>query len=149
MKGDTEFVTTPLGIILFVGVILSLVVFVQASMLNLSAQMKVSAEQIQAVDAAHIAKYCFGKNLDGSIPISYLDSNKGKSLCTLCSICSVTAGAKVEILEGPSKGVTYDFDYSAKGSLHNIFVVVSTGSSNYVARLSMSVSEKASVTYYP
>ena len=138
MKGDYEFVTTPLGVILFVGVILALVIFVQAYLLNYSAQLKVSQTDMQAVDAAHLIKNCMGANLDGSMPVSYLDANKGNSTCSLCK-CSGNIGAKIEVLEGPSKGKTFDFNYAEKGSLHKIFVTVNEGDYNYVSRLYVNV----------
>jgi len=143
LKGDYEFVTTPLGVILFVGVILALVIFLQTSMLKLSADMKVSLTDIQAVDAAHLIKECFGTNMDGSIPVSYLESKNGGSLHTLCNMSSVDSGARIDILEGTTK--TYNFGYNEKASSHKIFVTVNDGDKNYVARLRVSISEKASI----
>jgi hypothetical protein len=137
-KGDYEFATTPLGVILFVGMIVALVIFAQTYLLNYSAQLKISQTDLQSVDAAHIIKECFGTNLDGSIPADYLQANKGSNICTLCK-CSGNVGAKIQYLEGPNKGKSYDFNYAEKGSLHKIFVTVNEGDYNYVSRLYVNV----------
>jgi hypothetical protein len=146
MKGDYEYVTTPLGIVIFVGAILALVLFVQASLLNFTAEMKILDKQIQAVDAAHIVKNCFA-GTDGIIQSSLLESKKGSKICSpdFCA-CSANIGVRVEYLEGglaqggPKKGDSYDFNYDDNGKYkHRIFVTVTDGERNYLSSLKVNV----------
>jgi hypothetical protein len=147
-KGDYEFVTTPLGVILFIGIVIALVVFVQASLAKFSADLIVSEKQIQTVDAAHIVEQCLTKGWD-SIDVSYLDELDARKaanayidsigtdnyICWLCG-CSAKIGAKVELLEGSKK--PYDFYYEGRsGSKHRIFVNVRDGDKDYVASLNV------------
>ncbi len=140
-KADTEFLHVPIGVVLAVGVLIALVVFVQASVLKFSADLKTTEKDLQVVDAAHIIKSCF-TDISGSIPSGFLENtdNQKKDMCTLCGICGATTGAKVEYLEGPDKGKSYYFSYDEKGTLHKIFVTVSSGDKNYVSRLTTSIS---------
>lgn len=146
MRGDYEYVTTPLGIVIFMGAILALVMFVQASMLNFTAEMKTLDRQMQAVDAAHIVKSCL-TGADGSIQATLLENMKGKSICSpdFCK-CSSNIGTKVEYLEGgivqggPKKGNSYDFNYDDAGKYkHRIFVTVTDGERNYLSSLKVNL----------
>jgi hypothetical protein len=146
LKGDYEYVTTPLGIVIFVGAILALVMFVQASMLNYTAEMKILDKQMQAVDAAHIVKNCFA-GMDGSIQASLLESKKGSKICSpdFCA-CSANIGARVEYLEGglvqggPKKGDSYNFNYDDAGKYkHRVFVTVTNGEKIYLASLKVNL----------
>ena len=144
-KADTEFVTTPLGVILFVGIVIAFVMFIQGSMAKFSADLMVSEKQLQAVDATHIIKDCLN-DLSGAIPASTLDDFQKKQdsgvnvVCDKCKICSVDAGAKVEYLEGPkSGGKPYNFNFRDGGTEHSIFVTISDGNKNYVSRLTVRV----------
>jgi hypothetical protein len=146
MKGDYEFVTTPLGILIFVAAILGLMLFVWAHAISVSADMKTLSEEIQAVDAAHIVKDCF-TGADGRIQASYLESRRGSSICSFCG-CSGDIGARVEYLEGglvkggPNKGDSYDFGYDKGGKYkHRIFITVSDGGKEYVSSLMVSVND--------
>jgi hypothetical protein len=139
-KGDTEFLHVPIGVALAIGILIALVVFVQASVLKFSGDLKVVEKDLQAIDAAHIIKDCFS-DMSGSIPSSFLENkdNQKKGLCLLCGICGVTVGAKIEYLEGPDKWKPYYFGYDGTGSTHKIFVSVSVGDKTYVSRLTASV----------
>lgn len=156
MKADTEFVTTPLGVILFVGIVIAFVMFIQGSMAKFSADLVVSDKQLQAVDATHIVKDCLN-DVFGAIPASTLDDLQEKQnsginvVCDKCKICSIDAGAKVEYLEGPNSGKNpYDFNFRSGGTEHKIFVTISDGNKNYVSRLTVSVyGNAASITVIP
>jgi hypothetical protein len=142
MKADMEFVTTPLGVILFVAAIVALVFFLQANVLKLSADMKTTQGDLQAVDAAHIVKECLTAG-QGRISLETLKSIGSRSLCSspICK-CTGNIGAKIEILEGPQKGTsegTYDFGYKDSGSRHKIFVTVGDEKNSYVSRLTVGV----------
>ena len=144
MKGDYEYITDFVGVAVFAGTVLALIIFLQVSFVKFNADMKVSVDSLQAVDAAHIIKECFSKGED-SIQASTV---KNIQLCTDCKICSFDAGAKLEYLEGPNKGTKiYDYNYAENGNVHKIFVTVTDGTNNYVSRLSVSVSLKSPVTY--
>ncbi|MCJ7816837.1 MAG: hypothetical protein MUP55_03180 [Candidatus Aenigmarchaeota archaeon] len=144
-KADTEFVTTPLGVILFVGIVIAFAMFIQGSMAKFSADLVVSEKQLQVVDATHIVKDCLN-DMFGAIPASTLDDLQEKQdsginvVCDKCKICSIDAGAKVEYLEGPNSGKKpYDFNFRSGGTEHKIFVTISDGSKNYLSRLTVSV----------
>lgn len=144
MKSDTEFVTTPLGVILFVGIVVAFVMFVQASMAKFSGDLAVSEKQIQVVDLAHLVKNCLCQGGE-SIPANFLESlaSKKENLGEKCKIKSVNFGARIEYLEGPSKGTKYDFNYDEKkaGSAHKIFMTIIDGDKNYVSRLAVRLYE--------
>jgi hypothetical protein len=142
LKGDYEYVTTPLGIVIFAGAVMALIMFVQASMLNFTAEMKTLDRQMQAVDAAHIVKSCLAGE-DGSIQASLLESRRGDAICSpdFCR-CSANIGANVEYLEGgltqggPKKGDSYDFNYDKDEEYkHRIFVTVTDDERNYLSSL--------------
>ncbi|MEM7815943.1 MAG: hypothetical protein QXN71_02375 [Candidatus Aenigmatarchaeota archaeon] len=148
LKGDYEYVTTPLGIVIFVGAVVALIMFVQANMLNYAADMRIVEKQIEAVDAAHIVKSCL-TGMDGTIQASLLKSKEGSQICSpdLCK-CNAKTGARVEYLEGglvkggPKKGDYYDFNYDESGKYkHRIFVTITDGERNYLASLKVNVYE--------
>jgi len=142
MKGDYENLTVMVGMIAFVAALVALMVFVQTYLVKSSADMKVSERDMLAVDAAHLVKDCF--SVGDTIPLSALKAGSG-SICSICPKISCEVydiGAKIELLEGKQNGGPFDFGYDDKGSTHKIFVTVSNGTNNYVARLYVSLSDK-------
>ena len=143
LKGDYENITVMVGMIAFVGALVALMVFVQTSLLKSTADMKVSERDMQVVDAAHLVKDCF--SVGDTIPLSALKPGSicGPT-CPRISCETYDIGAKIELLEGKQNGGPFDFGYNEKGSTHKIFVTVSDGTNNYVARLYTSLSDKMS-----
>jgi len=148
LKGDYDFVTTPLGIVIFVAAVLALMIFVQAALIKYNAEMNIVDKQINSVDAAHIVKNCF-MGADGKISASFLESKKGTRICSpdLCK-CSANIGARVEYLEGglvqggPKKGDSFNFNYDQDGKFkHRVFITVTNGEKDYLANLSVNIYE--------
>ena len=143
LKGDYENLTVMVGMIAFIGALVALMVFVQTYLLNATADMKVSERDMQAVDAAHLVRDCL--SYGDTIPLSVLKANDGGSICGMCTRISCSAydvGAKLELLEGKQAGGPFKFGYKEGDSTHKIFVTVSDGANNYVARLYASLSDK-------
>ena len=143
MKGGYAPLTDFVGAILFAGAVVALILFVQSAMLKFSVDMNVAEGSMRAVDAAHIMEDCFSGG-GGSISASLVGK---KRICEDCGICGVSAGARLEYLEGPEKGTAvYDKNYAENAATHKIFVTVSKDGKDYVSRLSVSVSGKAAGT---
>lgn len=138
MKGDYENMTVMVGMIAFTAAIIALIGFAQTSLIKFSADMKVSERDIQAIDAAHMVKDCLSQG--DSIPLASLKKFSG-SVCSCQKMsCYYDIGAEVTLLEGSKE--TVNFGYNEKdASTHKIFVTVSDGQKNHVARLYVSLKQ--------
>jgi hypothetical protein len=143
LKGDIAIPLETVGMLFFIGAVVSFVIFIQANNVAYSADLSVPQQQIKAVDAAYLVKQCLSEVSD-SLSERMLQRYDGKGLCDIpeCMLCSPQAGAKVEYLEGPKNGRSFDFGYTSLLSIkkryeHSIFVNVDDGTSIRMAKLSV------------
>lgn len=132
MKGDYEIVTTPLSVLIFISVVVSLGVFVGTYLINYQGVLHESSKNLHTVDIAHLVKECFEKG-KSYIDSKFLTTVRGKSICELCDICGMNAGVKIEDLETQK---TWEFEYTgSKKYSHKIFVDILEGNEIHLGRI--------------
>lgn len=98
---------TVVGGIILASVVAGSLIFLP-TILKTETDLKVSAKDIEVINAAHLAKACLEAR--GGIPEAVLESSKGKGICGICAnelagLCrsKTELGVKVKDLEGPGE----------------------------------------------
>lgn len=157
MMGTFELTYTVVGALVFVAAVVGGRFLIVSSFATADIEAQITTREINAMALSYDILDCLRQGSD-SADKGFLDQNRGRNICDLCSICNVIAEARVTDLEA-SPEIEWDFDYSIATTLtqdirdklsiwkgdernrktHSVYLVISYGDDSHAGRLDVNV----------